>query len=71
MLRQKPDRWTQKVILWSPKGTARSVGRPKRWMDDIRTGSGGEHETLKRPIYDIGWTQAEEVVIEKNACNIS
>lgn len=27
VLRQEPDRWTQKMILWRLSGTTRSVGR--------------------------------------------
>lgn len=64
VMRQEPDRWTQKVILWRPRGTKRSAGRPKkRWIDDVRTVAGGQWMRLARD--RIAWKNLEEAYIRQ------
>ena len=61
--RQDPDRWPQKVILWRPRGTTRSVGRPKkRWVDDVRAVAGRQWIRLARDRE--AWKNLEEAYIQ-------
>ncbi|XP_045466800.1 uncharacterized protein LOC123675487 [Harmonia axyridis] len=62
--RQEPDKWTQKVILWRPRETTRSVGRPeKRWIDDVRTVAGEQWMRLATDL--LAWNNLEEAYIRQ------
>jgi len=62
--RQDDHRWAHRILVWRPRETKRSIGRPqKRWRDDIQNVAGRNWTWTARNRK--AWRDLEEAYIQE------